>query len=271
MVQFFRVEKNRWHEVSDDETANGGSGQRNADFPWAQFDSEAYFQHYYGDPHPDDDRVTRCAAAALQYALPSGAALDVVDIGTGPNLIPFLCALARAKSLTAWEFSESNIAWLERELSASSIRPQWQHFWDVARQEHDPHHTLPDNPIPLMRSRCNVTRGSIFELPERRWDAATMFFCAESITGSRAEFVTACTAFARAVKPGGTLAAAFLVRSAGYEVGGRRFPAVQLSAEDVVAVFETISDDIRAEKIGIVDKEVRSGYAGALFLAARSR
>jgi hypothetical protein len=31
----------------------------NADYQWANFDSEAYFQHYYGEPHPDDDCVIR--------------------------------------------------------------------------------------------------------------------------------------------------------------------------------------------------------------------
>ena len=33
----------------------------NADYRWAQFDSEAYFQHYYGEPHGDDDLVIRYA------------------------------------------------------------------------------------------------------------------------------------------------------------------------------------------------------------------
>ena len=33
----------------------------NTDYQWDQFDPEAYFQHYYGEPHPDDERVIRCA------------------------------------------------------------------------------------------------------------------------------------------------------------------------------------------------------------------
>ena len=52
---------------------------RNADYRWAEFDSEAYFQHYYGDPHPDDDRVIRLAVTATKAAPPLGAELDVVD------------------------------------------------------------------------------------------------------------------------------------------------------------------------------------------------
>ena len=80
-----------------DDTADHGadgareSGQGNADFQWAKFDSEAYFQHYYGEPHPDDDLVIRVAVDALKRAVPKDAALDLVDVGTGPNLIPFFC------------------------------------------------------------------------------------------------------------------------------------------------------------------------------------
>ena len=73
-----------------------------------------------------------------------------------------------------------------------------------------------------------IKRGSVFDLPKRRWDAATMFFCAESITEREDEFAAAVAAYAQCVKPGGALAAAFLVRSAGYEVSGHRFPVLRL-------------------------------------------
>ena len=47
----------------ENDSAPSRSG--NADYQWARFDSEAYFQHYYGEPHPDDDRVIRCAVQAM--------------------------------------------------------------------------------------------------------------------------------------------------------------------------------------------------------------
>ena len=53
----------------------------------------------------------------------------------------------------------------------------------------------------------------------------------ESITERQNEFEAACASFARCVKPGGALIAAFLVRSSGYEVAGRKFPVLELSAE----------------------------------------
>lgn len=241
----------------------------NADYQWNAFDSEAYFQHYYGEPHPDDDRVIRLAVAALKEAPPAEASLDVVDVGTGPNLIPFFCATPRARSLTAWEYAESNVEWLRSELARDAIRPQWQHFWRVTREAYGGDWPLPENPISELRRKADIRQGSVFDLPKGRWDAATMFFCAESITAREDEFEKACAAFARCVKPGGALAAAFLVRSGGYEVSGRKFPVLHLSADKIEQVFAAYATSIKSEKIGIVEREIRSGYSGFVFLTGR--
>lgn len=254
----------------------GGNGeasgpQGNADFQWAKFDSEAYFQHYYGEPHPDDDLVIRVAVETLKGAAPVDGDLDVVDVGTGPNLIPFFCALPRARRLTAWEYAETNVAWLKAELARDDLRPQWEHFWGVTREAYGPNYALPENPIPSLRSKCEVTQGSIFDLPARTWDAATMFFCAESITGVMDEFEAACAAFARSVRTGGTLAAAFLVRSEGYVVADRPFPVLKLSPETIQDVFKHHAGHVKAQMIGIVDREIRSGYSGFIFLTGTAR
>jgi hypothetical protein len=258
--------------VSTDRSPENHSAQAgNADYQWARFDSEAYFQHYYGEPHPDDDRVIRCAVEAMKHAPPLGAELDVVDVGTGPNLIPLFCALPRARTLTVWEYAESNLAWLEAEMLRAEMRPQWRHFWAVTRDAYQPDYDLPDDPMPTLRAKAVLRQGSIFALPERTWDAATMFFCAESITGRQDEFEAACTAFARCVRPGGALIAAFLVRSAGYVVADRPFPCLSLSAESIESVFARHASGIRTERIGIVEREIRSGYSGFVFLTGTAR
>lgn len=250
---------------------NPRSPSGNADYQWAQFDSEAYFQHYYGEPHPDDDLVIRYAAEAMKRAPPVGAELEVVDVGTGPNLIPFFCALPRARQLTAWEYAESNVAWLQSELERSDMRSQWRHFWSVTREAYRPELHLPEDPTPLLRAKSVIKQGSIFNLPERTWDAATMFFCAESITERQDEFEAACAAYARCVKPGGALAAAFLVRSPGYVVKDRAFPALHLSAQSIQTTFARHATSLKAEAIGVVERQIRSGYSGFVFLNGIAR
>jgi hypothetical protein len=243
----------------------------NADYAWSQFDSESYFQHYYGEPHPDDDLVIQLAVKAFKNAIAEGdAQLDIVDVGTGPNLIPFFCALPVSAKLTAWEYAESNVAWLSAELRNDKMRPQWEHFWQVTRDAYGADWPTPENPIPALREKVTVTQGSIFDLPQRKWSAATMFFCAESITSKFEEFEQGCAAFARCVKPGGLLAAAFLVRSGGYIVGDRPFPVLHVTAEQIQSVFERHATGVKAEMIGIVEREIRSGYAGFIFLTGRA-
>lgn len=243
----------------------------NAEYEWASFDPEAYFQHYYGEPHPDDDRVIECAVEAVKDARPAGGDLDFVDVGTGPNLIPLFCALPRARSLTVWEHSRSNVAWLKAELAGDAMRPQWRHFWDVTRSAYGSGYRLAENPMPSLRAKTAVVQGSIFDLPERRFDAATMFFCAESITERKDEFERACAAYARTARQGGALIAAFLVRSAGYVVADRPFPVLSLSVETIEEVFSRHAVAIRAEQIGIREREIRSGYSGFVFLTGIAR
>lgn len=242
----------------------------NENFSWSHFDSEAYFQHYYGDPHPDDDKVIELACAAIKAAEPLNADLRMVDVGTGPNLFPLFCALPRAESITAWEYSTSNVDWLKGEVASDSMRPQWKHFWRDVVQAYGRDYELPENPIPALRSKAHIQNGSVYDLPERQWDAATMFFCAESITEQKSQFDTACIRFAKCVKPGGALMAAFLVGSSGYHVAERPFPVLNVSEADILEVFTPISRDRKTEKIGIVEREIRSGYSGFVFLTAKA-
>lgn len=242
----------------------------NANVSWSHFDPETYFQQYYGEPHPDDDGVIRHACRALSSAGPKGKELDTVDVGTGPNLFPLFCVLPRARSITAWEYEKRNVEWLKRELSTDTLRPQWKHFWQVAVDAYGLGYDLPENPIPTLRQKAEIRQGSVFELPERSWDAATMFFCAESITQKYSEFEAACVRFARAVRPGGTLAAAFLAGSPGYAVADQPFPALKISEADIHSVFASVSSDAKTVNIGISERQIRGGYSGMVFLTAKA-
>lgn len=240
----------------------------NDDFAWAKFDPDAYVAHYYGDPHPDDDEVVRQTCAALAAAGRND--LETIDVGTGPNLFPLFAALPVARRLSVCEYAESNIDWMRRELAQGELRAPWTHFWDIARAAHGAKSAEIASPIADLAAKCDIRQGSIFDLPERNWDAATMFFCAESITERQDEFERACAAFARCVRPGGVIAAAFLAGSKGYRVGEEDYPAVSVSPDSLEAAFSGLARDIRVAGIGAMAEEIRSGYSGMLFLTARS-
>ncbi len=243
----------------------------NDDFAWARFDPEAYVAHYYADPHPDDDRVVRLTAEVLARCAEGGRMIETIDVGTGPNLFPLLAALPVASRVTAWEYAESNVAWLRKELCGGALRAPWGHFWEIARRAHDAQRAAIAEPIRALAAIAEIVQGSIFDLPARQWDAATMFFCAESITERQEEFERACAAFAGAVRPGGALAAAFLAGSRGYSVGEEDFPAVSVSPASLEAAFAPLARDMTITLIGDREEEIRSGYTGMIFLSARAR
>src|SRR5262245_24404119 len=229
----------------------GQRGRGNASYDWSKFDVDSYLGHYYNEAHPDDDALCRRAAEALMRAAPLGAELEVIDVGTGPNLMPLLTALPRAGRLTAWEYADVNIAWLNEELRGAEPRWQWQHYWRLVRESVAGGDRLPESPLEALRGKVDVHQGSIFDLPQARWDAATMFFCAESITQRQDEFERACRCFAGAVRPGGTLVGAFLNRSDHYAVADYEFPGAQATRESVLAAFGEMITDATIEMIGI--------------------
>jgi len=69
----------------------------------------------------------------------------------------------------------------------------------------------------------------------------------------------------------GALTAAFLVRSAGCVVADRAFPVLSLSVETIEEVFSRHVVAMKAEQIGIREREIRSGYSGFVFLTGIAR
>ena len=235
----------------------------------ATIDPEIYFAHYYEEPHPDDDVVLRIACEAIRESRPAGL-LDCLDVGTGANLYPLFAALPRAARLTAWEYAKPNVDWLKKELAGGGMRPQWRHFWQVVKGCYPSNAGLTTDPIAALRTRTTIHQGSIFDLPERSFDVATMFFCAEAVSDKKAEFDRACRCFARSVRAGGTLVAAFLLNSKSYVLGERRYAVMTLSEESLVQTFSTLATGLKLQKIGLVEKEVRSGYTGMALLTGES-
>jgi len=240
----------------------------NAEYDWNSLDPATYVAKFYAVHSPDDDQAFGLCAAALGAATAERGKLDIIDVGTGPSLLPVLAALPFAERLTSWEFSANNVAWLNQQIASPHLSEEWMHYWELLRASKQPPADLPADPMRLLRDKVVARQGSIFDLPPKTWDAATMFFCAESITENRDEFREACARFAGCVVPGGLLVAAFLARASGYEVADRMFPALPLSEEDVQECFADLAVNVSTELIGSDRAEAEIDYSGMIFLTA---
>ncbi|WP_261564575.1 SCO2525 family SAM-dependent methyltransferase [Frankia gtarii] len=232
---------------------------RNADFPWDEFDTTAYLRHNYQTLRSDDQQILELVRDFFADSLPVGGAKGL-DLGSGPNLYPALAMLPLCDEITLFELSNSNVAWLEGEVP--NYRHTWDPFWQLLCER--PRYRAVGNPRQELARRASVESGSVFELPEDRWDVGTMFFVAESISECPDEFDEALRRFVGALRAGSPFAAAFMENSAGYDVGRRRFPAVAVTEDIVRSILEATASDLRLERIGIEGDALRDGYTGMI-------
>lgn len=236
----------------------------NSDFPWDAFDSSWYYDHNYKMLRDDDRQiieVVRDFFATLD--LPSHS--HGIDIGSGTNIYPALTMLPLCSKITLCEYSASNVSWLQREVRSYS--PSWDDFWELLAKE--PLYESIDSPRKMLAAKASVERGSIFDLPESRWDIGTMFFAAESISPEPSEFQTALDGFIRSLRPGAPFAAAFMKQSLGYKVGTCQFPAVAITANNLQNCLTNDTKDLEIYQIGLTDNPLRAGYGGMILTTGR--
>jgi hypothetical protein len=255
------------------------SGQEqgdNADYPWDDFDSADYFRHNYSALRHDDQQILEAMRDFFPKADPNtggtgklvdGRVADErplrgLDLGSGTNLYPSLAMLPFCADLTLWEYSARNTAWLQRQIR--SYAESWDTFWKVLAQA-SPYDGVAD-PRAMFSGRAHVHRGSVFDLPSAEWDMGTMFFVAESLTSSPAEFEAATHRFVAALRPGAPFAAAFMENSTGYTVGAQDFPAVAVTRETVGGCLEKVGRDLDVQRIDSGNAPLRDGYSGMILV-----
>ncbi|GHD54810.1 SCO2525 family SAM-dependent methyltransferase [Streptomyces galbus] len=240
----------------------------NADAPWEAFDPHAYVGHNYLHMLAEDEALISEVRDYFgdHFEGRDREDLSGIDVGTGPNLYPALTMLPWAKDITLLELSANNVNYLNSQML--SYDPHWDQFWNVLRKR-AAYHSVSD-PRELFRRSTHVTRGNIFDLGSEpgRWDVGTMFFVAESITGSIHEFRKAVDCFVSSLKPGAPFAATFMENSAGYHTGGVEFPAYSVSKRDVEEIFSRITGEMTVHRIR-EHEVIRSGYAGMLLVCGR--
>jgi hypothetical protein len=233
----------------------GWATSANAALPWDDFDTRDYLDHNYRTLRDDDQQIIRLVGEFFESA--GVTAGRGIDVGTGANLYPVLAMLPFCDEITLWERSVSNVAWLRGEVVGYS--PLWDPFWRQLSDRH-PYSRITE-PRPTLASRVRVRREDIFGLSADHWDIGTMFFVAESLSGIRDEFELALRRFVCALRPGAPFAAAFMENSCGYNVGGRWFPSVAVSADDISDSLAWLAHNVVIHRIGTAIP-LRDGYDG---------
>ncbi|WP_432117508.1 SCO2525 family SAM-dependent methyltransferase [Streptomyces sp. bgisy032] len=236
----------------------------NADVPWDRFDSRAYFEHNYRSVSDADAEIVsmiRDHFADHFSRNPDGPAQGI-DVGAGANLYPALAMLPWCDTITLLDRSRNNYRFLARQRTAYD--PSWDQFWEILGR--DPAYAaIGHDRRKRFRRVVRVEQYDLFHLPHRpeRWSLGTMFFVAESLSTSYARFQHGVECFLRALTPGAPFAAAFMEHSQGYEVGGQRFPACDISESQVYECMAGLSGKLETCRVGRPN-EVRTGYTGMI-------
>jgi hypothetical protein len=249
---------------------HGPEHGENADYPWDDFNSAAYFRKNYRTLRHDDRQILEAMRDFFSKAdRVSGASREAegqpargLDLGSGTNLYPALAMLPFCAELTLWEYSTGNVEWLRREVQ--SYGESWDLFWE--RLAFAPPYQATTDPRAALAERTRVHRGSVFDLPAAAWDIGTMFFVAESLTGSPGEFTAATHRFIDALRPGAPFAAAFMEKSEGYQVGDQMFPAVPVTAETVRSCLDEVSHNLDVQRVDPGNDPLRHGYSGMILV-----
>jgi hypothetical protein len=235
----------------------------NSDINWDTFNSGWYQDHNYRTLRDDDRQIIE---RIRDYFANAGVTAGRgVDVGAGANLYPALSMLPFCATLDLREFAASNVVWLKEQIE--SFDPSWDEFWAVLRQ--NPAYAAVGDPRPALTRVATVHQASVFDLPARQWDLGTMFFVACSLSNDIAEFRRAVHCFVQSLVPDAPFAAAFMVKSQGYQVGDEWFPAVAIDKEEAAHCLAPVAYDVTVQPIE-TGSPLRNGYGGMILATGRA-
>src|SRR3954468_17315892 len=133
----------------------------NADVDWDDFDSEAYFEHNYGELHAEDRQIIDIVADHFQRWAPHRWRARAVDVGAGANLYPALTMLPFAGHITLSERAFTNRNWLECQLEKPA--ESWKQFWTAISEGRSGYQRV-GRPFEQLHSRAKVAKGNVFVL-----------------------------------------------------------------------------------------------------------
>ncbi len=227
---------------------------------WEQFDPHIYINDNYSSIHDEDRQIIRRLVSF--YSSLSSLHL-ALEIGIGPNLYPVMAMLPFVKKVEGIDFSISNLKYLRRQLEEPD--DNWYKFWELFKSLNRKYDI---DLVKNLNRKVKIKKGSIYSLEASKYDLASMFFCAESITTEHDQFVVACNKFIKSVRAGGHLVAAFMENSQKYEVGTIEFPSYPVDTRLIRKIFGPQTNNLLVTRIPIARKPLRPGYTGMIFLTA---
>ncbi|MGW0121220.1 class I SAM-dependent methyltransferase [Streptomyces sp. NPDC003327] len=237
--------------------------RRNRDADWNAWPVAAYLAENYRHLHPCDVGVIRHHAAVYRAFAP-GSLSRTLELGAGPNLYPLMLACAASRRIDAVEPSAASVRYLRAQLDGGPDAG-WLPFYRLCRSL-DP--GLPLDPAAAL-ARVRVVPGTADDLPAGSYALASMNFVAESVTEDPREFAALCAAFVHAVRPGGTLVAAFMERMPSYRIGaGPVWPACPVDAPALRAVFGPLTTRLEITRLAKDRTLPEYGDTGILLLTA---
>ena len=228
---------------------------------WDSFDTDDYLHRNYSKILPPDARIID---ELVDYYRSMGSIGSSLEVGVGPNLYPTLLIKPYSKKIHLIEISEPNLKYLYQQ--QKSLDDVWLSYWDLLTKK------APDKYFGTLSSsdlNLEISKGSIYALPQSKFDLVSMFFVAESITKDAEKFKDACLSLVSAAKPGGRIVSLFMENSTGYHAGKYEFPAIAINLKDLEHTFSDVTLDLSIERIQDDNHTVRSGgYTGMLLLTA---
>ena len=226
---------------------------------WEKFDPVTYVEDNYSYIHDEDKEIIEIL---VNYYKKIPILKKSIEVGCGPNIYPLMLALSKVTSIDAIEYSQKNISYLKSQFN--KLDKNWLTFWNYIVNLNSAINKiiLPK----VLKKKVVIIKGSIYNLPKNKYDLASMFFCAESITNEYKEFVKICVKFLDCVKPEGHAVATFMENSKGYSISDVKFPSVSIDSSDLEKIFINKINDLKIYRVPRAKKVLRPGYTGMLVL-----
>jgi len=260
---------------------NDPTVSRNKYTSWDQFDPCAYVCHNYNKMMTEDREIISIISNELFCMnIPLKQFKIVGDIGTGPNLYPAILISPYVSENGHIELIEPalpNRNYLKKLFNSLSQNDPALFGINWCNYECEIIGLCGDiytNSLNRLQRLVKIKNGSIYHLPEKKYDFVSSYFVAESISDSYYQFQLALNKIVSSAFKGGIIVTTHMLHSEGYQAGkNTKFPAVKISLDQLEESLIKTGLKQADYKIWTVstikpEEKVRKGYQGMAVVIA---